>query len=76
MGATPNNKCSFKPTMAVVGQAALCLKWTQAAAACAARPVPNEQHLMLGIVLILSVPMSGVQRWGRGVAPRRRSIDD
>eukprot|EP00959_Pyramimonas_sp_CCMP1952_P318239 6659327-Pyramimonas_sp.AAC.1 len=55
----PNNKCCPKPTAAAVGQAAFCLEWTQAAAARTASPVQNE--LLLGIVPILSVPISGVQ---------------
>eukprot|EP00959_Pyramimonas_sp_CCMP1952_P119677 2502556-Pyramimonas_sp.AAC.1 len=54
------NKCCPKPTAAAVGQPAFCLKWTQAAAARTASPVQNEQELLLGIVPILSVPMSVV----------------
>eukprot|EP00959_Pyramimonas_sp_CCMP1952_P382491 8014952-Pyramimonas_sp.AAC.1 len=64
MGTMPNNKCCSKPTAAAVGRAAFCLEWTQAAAAWTANPVQNEQELLLGIVPILSVPISGVQRYG------------
>eukprot|EP00959_Pyramimonas_sp_CCMP1952_P163295 3413569-Pyramimonas_sp.AAC.1 len=57
----PNNKCCPKPTAAAVGQAAFYLEWTQTAAAWTANPAQNEQKLLLGIVPILSVPISGVQ---------------
>eukprot|EP00959_Pyramimonas_sp_CCMP1952_P086118 1801261-Pyramimonas_sp.AAC.1 len=57
----PNNKFCPKPTAAAVGQAASCPEWPQAAAAWAASPVQNEHDPLLGIVPILSVPISGVQ---------------
>eukprot|EP00959_Pyramimonas_sp_CCMP1952_P340539 7132793-Pyramimonas_sp.AAC.1 len=60
MGTMPNNKCCPKPTAAAVGQAPVCLEWTQAAAAWTASPAQNEQDPLLGIVPILSVPMSVV----------------
>eukprot|EP00959_Pyramimonas_sp_CCMP1952_P152626 3193573-Pyramimonas_sp.AAC.1 len=61
MGTMPNNKCCPKPTAAAVGQAAFCLEWGQAAAAWTTSPAQNEQEPLLGIVPLLSVPMSGVQ---------------
>eukprot|EP00959_Pyramimonas_sp_CCMP1952_P122822 2567300-Pyramimonas_sp.AAC.1 len=66
MGTMPNSKCCPKPTAAAVGQAASCLAWTPAAAAWTASPVQNEQDPLLGIVPILSVPISCVQPRGRG----------
>eukprot|EP00959_Pyramimonas_sp_CCMP1952_P460278 9479600-Pyramimonas_sp.AAC.1 len=75
MGTMPTNKCCPKPTAAAVGQAAFCLKWTQAAAVWTASPAQDEQDPLLGIVPILSVPISFVQmcdaslsRPGRGRA--------
>eukprot|EP00959_Pyramimonas_sp_CCMP1952_P363548 7612883-Pyramimonas_sp.AAC.1 len=62
MGTMPN-KCCPKPSAAAGGQAAFCLDWTQAAAAWTANPAQNAQELLLGIVPILSVPISGVQTY-------------
>eukprot|EP00959_Pyramimonas_sp_CCMP1952_P044134 922563-Pyramimonas_sp.AAC.1 len=66
MGTTPNNTYWPKPTAATVGQAASCLKWAQAAATPTTSPAQNEQGLLLGIALILSVPSSRVQKPGIG----------
>eukprot|EP00959_Pyramimonas_sp_CCMP1952_P306551 6415659-Pyramimonas_sp.AAC.1 len=63
MGTMPNSKCCPKPTAAAVGHTALCLEWTQAAAAWTASPVQNEQDMQLGIVPILSVLVAFVQTW-------------
>eukprot|EP00959_Pyramimonas_sp_CCMP1952_P133790 2797836-Pyramimonas_sp.AAC.1 len=38
MGTMPSSKCCPEPAAAAVGQAASCLKWTQAAAAWTANP--------------------------------------
>eukprot|EP00959_Pyramimonas_sp_CCMP1952_P033471 702615-Pyramimonas_sp.AAC.1 len=61
MGTMPNNKFCPQTTAAAVGQAVFCLKWKQAAAARTASPAQNAQELLLGIVPILSVPISLVQ---------------
>eukprot|EP00959_Pyramimonas_sp_CCMP1952_P236386 4939976-Pyramimonas_sp.AAC.1 len=62
MGTMPNNKCCPEPTAAAVGRAAFCLEWTHAAAARTANPPQNQQELLLGIVPILSVPISFVPK--------------